>query len=267
MRARPRVLDDGARDAQDCIFVCVKAHAVPAIARSIAPLIGPDTRVAFIQNGIPWWYRIGGDREPDSLGRDGGIATLLPLDRVIGGVAYVNVQNRGAGIAHHVGDDTYVLGQADGRATTALEAIASAMRGGGIEVRLTERIRQEIWVKLWGSLAFNPISALTGATMDRIISDETTRPLVMAMMSEARAIAARAGIEFQISIEQRLEAAARAGAFKTSMLQDLEAGRKLELDAILGAVAAAGRHMRLATPAIDAVLGLLTQKAAVLGLL
>lgn len=266
LRARPHVIDGSRSSVQDCILVCVKAYAVPEIATSIEPLIGPDTRVAFIQNGIPWWYRIGEAGGANPLDPGGRLAALVPLDRVIGGVAYVNVQNRGPGSAHHVSDDTYALGQPDGRMTAMLEDLAAVMRSGGISVRLTERIQQEIWLKLWGSLAFNPISALTRATMDRIIEDVTTRPIAMAMMSEARAIAERAGIGFELSIEQRLEAAARAGAFKTSMLQDLEAGRKLEIDAILGAIAAAARQVNVETPIIDTVLGLLTQKATVLGL-
>ena len=267
LRAHPQVIEGaGSENIHDCIFVCVKAYAVPDVVSSIAPLIGPATRVAFIQNGIPWWYRIDNASGPNLLDPGARLATTVALDRVIGGVAYVNVRNIGPGRAHHVSDDTYVLGQPDGRITAPLEQIASVMRAGAIDVRLTERIQQEIWLKLWGSLAFNPISALTRATMDRIISDETTRPVVVAMMSEARAIAEKAGITFDLSVEQRLEAAARAGAFKTSMLQDLEAGRQMEIDAILGAVAAVARQLRIETPTIDTVLGLLTQKAVILGL-
>ena len=267
LRAHPHVIDDAAStDHHDFILVCVKAYAVPDVASSIAPLIGPATRVAFIQNGIPWWYRIGTANGPNLLDPGGRLAALITLDRVIGGVAFVNVRNLGPGRAHHVSDDTYALGQPDGRITAPLEQIASVMRVGAIDVRLTERIQQEIWLKLWGSLAFNPISALTRATMDRIIGDQTTRPIVMAMMAEARAIAEKAGIVFEMSVEQRLEAAARAGAFKTSMLQDLEAGRQMEIDAILGAVAAAARQLNIEAPIINTVLGLLTQKATVLGL-
>lgn len=267
LRAHPQVIEGaGSENIHDCIFVCVKAYAVPDVVSSIAPLIGPATRVAFIQNGIPWWYRIDNASGPNLLDPGARLATTVALDRVIGGVAYVNVRNIGPGRAHHVSDDTYALGQPDGRITAPLEQIASVMRAGAIDVRLTERIQQEIWLKLWGSLAFNPISALTRATMDRIISDETTRPVVVAMMSEARAIAEKAGITFDLSVEQRLEAAARAGAFKTSMLQDLEAGRQMEIDAILGAVAAVARQLRIETPTIDTVLGLLTQKAVSLGL-
>lgn len=267
LRAHPHVIDGAASASHhDCILVCVKAYAVPDVVSSVAPLIGPGTRVAFIQNGIPWWYKIGNAGARNLLDPDGQLAAMIGLDRVIGGVAYVNVRNLGPGKAHHVSDDTFALGQPDGRITAPLEHIASVLRAGAIDVRLTERIQQEIWLKLWGSLAFNPISALTRATMDRIIGNETTRPVVIAMMSEARAIAEKAGVTFDLSVEQRLEAAARAGAFKTSMLQDLEAGRQMEIDAILGAVAAAARQLKIDTPTIDTVLGLLTQKAVSLGL-
>src|SRR5262249_23998908 len=150
--------------------------------------------------------------------------------------------------------------------TDALERLAAAMTIGDLAPTLTGNIQQEIWLKLWGSLAFNPLGAITRAAMDRTIGDATTRPIVIAMMSEARAIAERAGITFPLTVEQRLEIASRAGAFKTSMLQDLEAGRPMEIDAILGAVAAAGRDMRIATPTIDVVLGLLRQTSDILGL-
>jgi 2-dehydropantoate 2-reductase len=215
--------------------------------------------VVFVQNGIPWWYAAAsaGDR----LDPGGRIAATVPMDRVVGCVAYANVRNLGPGRAEHVADDTFILGQPDGRIAPALEAVAAVLRAAGVEARLTEAIQREIWLKLWGNLAFNPISALTGATMDRIIAEDATRPIVIAMMQEARLVAERLGVTFETTIEQRLATASRAGAFKTSMLQDVEAGRPLEIDAILGAVADAARRTGIATPTIDVVLGLITQKA------
>ena len=261
LRASPTVVEEGTGDSQDVVIVCVKAFAVPDAMRAVVPLLAAETHVAFIQNGIPWWYRLDDADDVNVLDPDDAIASQIPLDRVIGGVAYVNVQNRGAAHAHHVSDDTFALGHPNGNPTPVLEQLASIMRAAGITVRMNERIQQEIWVKLWGSLAFNPISALTGATMDRIIGDATTRPIVMGMMEEARAVAEQSGIRFGISVDQRLEAAARAGAFKTSMLQDLEAGRRMEIDAILGAVVRAARSRAIKAPTLDLVLGLLSQKA------
>jgi 2-dehydropantoate 2-reductase len=266
LQASPTVVEEGTGDTQDVVIVCVKAFAVPDAMHAVVPLMAGETHVAFVQNGIPWWYRLDDAGYVNVLDPDDRIGSRVSLDRVIGGVAYVNVQNRGAGHAHHVSDDTFALGHPKGHPTPVLEQLASAMRAAGITVRMNERIQQEIWVKLWGSLAFNPISALTGATMDRIIGDATTRPVVMAMMEEARAVAERSGIRFGISIDQRLEAAARAGAFKTSMLQDLEAGRRMEIDAILGAVVRAARSRAIKAPTLGLVLALLSQKAETLGL-
>src|SRR4051812_9899524 len=146
LRARPQVIDDSPADPnpQDFILVCVKAYAVPEVVSSIAPLLGPATHVAFIQNGIPWWYRLGSASGPNLLDPGGRLAATLALERVIGGVAYVNVRNVGPGVAHHVADDSYVLGLPDGTITAPLEQLASVLRAGGLEIKLTERIRQEI---------------------------------------------------------------------------------------------------------------------------
>lgn len=266
LSARPTVVDSPEEaQPQDWVFVCVKAFAVAEVTASLGGLLGPRTSVVFVQNGLPWWFagaRSGAASRLDPLGR---AAATVPKDRIVGCVTYANVLNLGPGKARHVGDDTFVLGRPDGRVTDRLGGVVDLLQRGGIDAKASATIRREIWLKLWGSLAFNPISALTGATMDRIIADATTRPLVVAMMTEARAVAESLGVTFETTIEQRLEAAARAGAFKTSMLQDLEAGRRLELDAIIGAVADAAREAGLATPAIDAVLGLLAQKADILG--
>jgi 2-dehydropantoate 2-reductase len=263
---RPAVIETGDGAPQDWVFVCVKAYAVPEIAPALGALIGPETRVVFVQNGLPWWYEAGNAAGSERLDPGGRIAAVVARDRVVGCVTYSNVRNFGPGKAHHVGDDTFILGQPDGIVGPTLERIVAVLREGGIEAKPTGDIRREIWLKLWGSLAFNPISALTGATMDRIIGDAETRPLVMAMMTEARAVAERLGVDLGATVEQRLETAARAGAFKTSMLQDVEAGRRLEIDAILGAVADAARAVGVEAPTIGAVLGLSTQKADVLGL-
>lgn len=234
-------------EPQDWLIVCAKAYDVETVIRDASGLIGPDTRIVFVQNGIPWWYAAG-HRE------------LVSRDRVVACVTYANVRTLGTGHAQHVADDRFLLGQPQGAEAGDLGTLIAAMKRGRIDARHALTIEKEIWIKLWGNLAFNPISALTGATMDRIIAEPGTRPLVIAMMGEAQAIAGALGIDFGMSIAQRLEIASRAGAFKTSMLQDLEAGRRLEVDAIIGAVAGMGHAAGIATPAIDAVLGLLTQK-------
>lgn len=268
--ARPQVLEPPlAADHQDWLFICVKAYSVPEIVRSAKPLIGPDTHVVFAQNGLPWWQgarqgaRIGGGL--DRLDPGGHVAAAIDMDRVVGCVTYSNVANLGLGRAHHVSNDTFLLGRPDGNVTAPLERIGEALRHAGVDARLTPAILREVWLKLWGNLAFNPISALTGATMDRIIGDAATRPVVIGMMREAEQVAERLGVHFEMKIDKRLEAAASAGAFKTSMLQDLEAGRPLEVDAILGAVADVARRVEVKTPTIDVVLGLLTQKIETIG--
>jgi 2-dehydropantoate 2-reductase len=260
----PNVAEDAeGLGTPDIAFVCVKAYSIPALATVLADLSRATVPIVFVQNGIPWWYLSdqAGHGKPTLLDPGGKLSDSIEKSLVLGCVTYVNVQNVAPGQAKHVGDDTFILGRADGKTDQALESTIAAMIEAGIQARASEDLRRDIWVKLWGNLAFNPISALTGATMDKIIASPDTRPLVMAMMGEAQALAAKSGIEFPMSIEQRLEIAAQAGAFKTSMLQDVEAGRPMEIDAIIGAVSAYGRLMGVETPSIDIVLGLLRQKA------
>jgi 2-dehydropantoate 2-reductase len=262
-QVRPRVVEHPSQlDGCETTFVCLKAYSVAKVAPALASLCHDESRIVFVQNGLPWWYFAGAGGS-ELLDPGGRIAAAIPLRHVTGCVTYVNVRNAGPGRAEHVGDDTFVLGRPDGAIDKPLERLVAAMVEAGIAARATGALRREIWIKLWGNIAFNPISALTAATMDRVIAEATTRPIVIAMMEEARAVAAKGGIDFGMSIEQRLEIAARAGAFKTSMLQDVEAGRRLEIDAIIGAVAEHGRRVGIATPTIDVVLGLIRQKGQV----
>lgn len=264
--ARPEVLEPPvAEDRQDGLFICAKAYSVSDVVRSARPLIGPATLVVFVQNGLPWWHSAQLGSGLSRLDPGGHIAAAVDMERVVGCVTYSNVSNLGPGRARHVSNDTFILGRPDGSVTAPLERLSEVLRRTGIDVRLTPSIQREVWLKLWGNLAFNPISALTGATMDRIIADPATQPVVIAMMREAEQVADRLGVHFGIEIDERLKAAAAAGAFKTSMLQDLEAGRRLEVDAILAAVADVARHVEVATPTIDTVLGLLTQKIDSIG--
>ncbi|MGE0719371.1 MAG: 2-dehydropantoate 2-reductase [Alphaproteobacteria bacterium] len=264
---RPAVVEaPDALGAPDAAFVCVKAYSVPMLVPALAALSRAGTTIVFVQNGIPWWYLASAAGEGSALDPGGAIAAAVAPERVVGCVTYVNARNAGPGIIEHVGDDTFVLGRPNGAEDATLAGIVAAMADAGIAARASTELRRDIWLKLWGNLAFNPISALTGATMDKIIAEPDTRPLVMAMMREAQALVGADGIQFPLTIEQRLEIGAKAGAFKTSMLQDLEAGRPLEIDAIIGAVSEYGRRLGVATPAIDTVLGLIRQKARGLGL-
>ena len=257
-----------ALDDQDYILVCVKAFAVTEATASLVEKLHNGSRIVFIQNGIPWWFTADkrDDRVTELLDPGRRLADHLPLSQVVGCVTYANVRSVAAGVAQHVSDDTFILGEPGGDVTPPLERLLGLFVEAGMDARTTEQIREEIWLKLWGSVAFNPISALTGMTMDEIINDPMTRPIVMSLMEEARSVATKQGVIFRTSIEQRLETASKAGRFKTSMLQDLEAGRKLEIDSIIGAVSVAGRQLGIATPTVDVVLGLLRQKARGLGL-
>lgn len=266
---RPTVVEAGeAIGTQDYVLVCVKAFAVADAASAFAGRLRPDSRIVFIQNGIPWWFSAErpDDHSAELLDPGRRLADAFPLCQVTGCVTYANVRNVAHGIAQHISDDTFILGEPGGPVTPLLNQLIGLFNDAGIDARATDRIREEVWLKLWGSIAFNPISALTGMTMDEIIADPATRPIVISMMEEARLVSAKQGVTLQTSIEKRLETAAKAGSFKTSMLQDLEAGRRLEIDAIIGAVAAAGRQLHVPTPTIDVVLGLLRQKARGLGL-
>lgn len=262
---RPRIADTAFPDEageQDAVFVTVKGYSVPDLAPFLAVLSGAET--IFIQNGLPWWYLAGcGD---DTLDPGGRLAAAVPASRIVGCVTYANVRNTGPGTAQHMGDDNFVLGRVDGRSDPALEEIARAMTSAGLSARISRSVARDIWIKLWGSVAFNPISALTGATLDLIAQSEETGPTVRRIMREVEAVATAMGIEFGISVDERLAQAAKAGAFRTSMLQDLDAGRRMEIDAIIGSVGALARRNGVAVPAIDTLLALIRQKARVSGL-
>lgn len=265
--AFPRVFSSGdAAEPQDWIFICAKAFAVPEIVASLGGLWGPSTNVIFVQNGVPSWYAQGRWNSNARLDPDGVVMSNVAQSQAVGCVAYANVLNEGAGVARHIEGDTFVIGRPGGSDNNSLKRLAEVMQEASIAAKISDNIEQEMWAKLWGSVAFNPISALTGATLDRIILEPSTRPLVVAMMRETQEIARLLGTEFSITVEQRLEAGARAGAFKTSMLQDIEAKRPLEIDAIIGAVSDAGHALGVPCTSIDAVLALLTQRADTLGL-
>ncbi|MBI1395014.1 MAG: 2-dehydropantoate 2-reductase [Betaproteobacteria bacterium] len=243
---------------QDAVLLTVKAHQVAALAPSLASLCHEDTVIVTMQNGIPWWYFHGlpgefAGRSVASADPDGTIAAHIDPARVIGSVVYPAAELVAPGVVQIVEGNRFSLGELDGRTTPRIEALAGALTRAGFKAPVSSDIRSEIWLKLWGNLSFNPISALTHATLEDICRFPASRSLAAAMMTEARAIGEKLGARFRISLEKRIEGAERVGAHKTSMLQDVEHGRALELDALVGAVAELGRVTGTPTPAIDAV--------------
>jgi 2-dehydropantoate 2-reductase len=256
---------------QDYVIIALKASAVPGVVEAMQPLLGPSTAVVMAVNGLPWWYFYG----LDGPWRDRRLASLDPEDkqwagigpeRAIGCVVYPAAEVVAPGVVRHISGDRFSLGEPDGSRSARVEAFSRAMIRAGFKAPVKTDIRTEIWVKLWGSVAVNPISALTGGTLRQICTDVTTRALVRRIMDEAEAVAAKFGITMPIDIERRIDGAAAIGDHKTSMLQDFERHRPIELDAIVGAVAELGRMVELPTPAIDCVFALTRQRAMLLGL-
>lgn len=243
---------------QDVVIVTLKATSVPAIAPSLRSLYDDKTLVVTAQNGIPWWYfrKLGGeheDRRIESVDPGGIVEANLEVDRVIGAVVYPAAELARPGVVRHLEGDRFTLGELDGDKSARVRALSDVLVRAGLKAPISSRIRWEMWIKLWGNLAFNPISALTRATLENICRDPLTRALATTMMLEAQAIAQRLGIIFGLKLEQRIAGAERVGAHKTSMLQDIEAGRPTEVDAIVGAVAELGRIVGVPTPTIDAI--------------
>lgn len=243
---------------QDVVILALKAQSVPAVAAQLPLLYGPETMVVTAQNGIPWWYFRKLDTPyPDyriqSVDPEGTVEAHIPIDRVIGCVVYPAAELAAPGIVQHVEGDRFSLGELDGSKSDRLQALSQSFRQAGLKAPIRNQIRNELWIKLWGNLAFNPISALTRATLDRICQYPPSRELARQMMTEAQTLGERLGVEFAIPLEQRIDGAEKVGAHKTSMLQDIEAGRPTEVDAIVGAVAELGRLVGVPTPHIDAV--------------
>ena len=257
--ARPRCVEDPAEAGpQDYLFLTMKAHQLTAVVDRIPPLLGPQTAVVTAQNGIPWWYfhRLEGPwegRRLESVDPGGLLWEAIAPERVIGCVVYPAAEIAAPGVIRHIDGDRFSLGEPDGSKSERAAGLARALIAAGLRAPVRSRIRNELWVKLWGNVAFNPISALTRATLDVICAEPGTRALAREVMIEARRVAAALGEHFRIDVDQRIEGAATVGAHKTSMLQDVERGRTTEIDAIAGAVAELGRVTGVATPSIDAL--------------
>ena len=251
---------------QDVVIVTVKAHGVAQIAEAMQPLFGPDTSVVTAMNGIPWWYfhKLGGPHEGrriQCLDPDGRLETLIPAGRVIGCVVYPAAEVVAPGIIQHGYGNRFMLGEPDGAKSARATRLSEAMGKAGFKAPVRPRIRDDIWVKLWGNLSFNPVSALTHATLDVIAGDPGTRAVIRRMMVEAQEVGEALGVKFGVDVDTRIGWAADVGAHKTSMLQDLELGRPMEIDALVTAVAEMGDLAGIDTPTIDMILALVIQRA------
>ena len=243
---------------QDLVIIAVKAYQIPSIAPAMRALFGPETMVLTIQNGIPWWYfhKHGGEfdgRRIEAVDPNGEIDANIEPERIIGCVVYPAAEVVAPGVIKHVEGNRFPLGELDGSHSERVEAISQTFIKAGFKSFVLEDIRAEIWLKAWGNLSFNPISALTQATLIDICQFTPTRELAARMMEEAQAIANKLGIQFRHTIEKRIAGAESVGKHKTSMLQDVEAGRALEIEALVGAVVELGRLTQTPTPHIDAI--------------
>ena len=246
---------------QDYVIVTLKAHSVPPIVDKMQPLIGDNTTIVSGVNGVPWWYfhKIGTELEGTRLASvDPGDAQWNGFgpDRVLGCVVYPAAEVSEPGTIKHIEGNRFSLGEPDGSKSDRAQALSKALMAAGLKAPVRPRLRDEIWVKLWGNLSFNPISALTHATLDVLCTDPGTRAVAKGMMVEAQTIAEKLGVKFPIDVERRIDGGAAVGAHRTSMLQDLDAGRPMEIDALVGSVQELGRVTNTPTPTIDTVLAL-----------
>jgi 2-dehydropantoate 2-reductase len=268
---RPTCTDNPAElGPQDYVIVTLKAHSVPGVVPAMQPLLGPDTAIVTGVNGVPWWYfhQLPGDWEDQRVHAvDPGNAQWEGLgpERAIGCVVYPACEISAPGVIDHIEGNKFTLGEPSGEKTDRVQALSQALISAGFKAPVRPRIRDEIWVKLWGNLCFNPISALTHATLDVIATEDGTRTLARAMMLEAQEIGEKLGVRFPIDVDKRIAGAAAVGQHKTSMLQDLELGRPMEIDALVTAVQELGRLVDVATPTINTVLTLVQQRARLAG--
>ncbi|MBS0319694.1 MAG: 2-dehydropantoate 2-reductase [Proteobacteria bacterium] len=272
MQAPAEIYDDPVRaGVVDVVIVAVKGPALPSVARTIAPLLGPGTTIVSAMNGVPWWFpaslpRLAAQPTLAAVDPDGALLAAMPLARVIGCVVHLAASTSEPGVVRHALGQRFIVGEPDGRATPRLAALVDALRAADLDVDVAPAIQQAIWYKLWGNMTMNPVSALTGATMDRILDDPLVNRYCLAVMAEAAAIGEAIGCPVRETGEARNAITRKLGAVKTSMLQDTEAGRPLEIDALLAAPREIGARVGVPTPNLDALLGLIRLKAQSLGL-
>ena len=255
---------------QDYVIITLKAHSVPGVIDAMQPLLGPDTAVVFAVNGVPWWYfhKLGGDLDGhrvDTVDPGGKIWDGIGPERALGGVVYPAAEVPEPGVIKHLAGDRFSIGEPDGEKSERAQELSNLLKAAGLRAPVRPRIRDEIWVKLWGNCSLNPISALTGATVEEMCTAPDVRATVKSIMLEAQTVGEALGVKFAIDVEKRIAGAEAVGAHKTSMLQDLERGRPMEIDALVAAVAELGRLTNVETPTLDTVLGLVRQRARVAG--
>jgi 2-dehydropantoate 2-reductase len=255
---------------QDLIVLALKAHQVEAVANDLPKLFGPDTMVVTMQNGIPYWYfqKHGGQFEGSqvkTVDPTGIITQKIPAERVIGCVVYPASELIAPGVIKHIEGDRFPVGELDGSTSERVTKVSECFTNAGFKAPVLDNIRAEIWLKLWGNLTFNPISALSHSTLVDICQFPLTRELAANMMTEAQTIANKLGITFRVPLEKRIAGAEKVGKHKTSMLQDVEAGRDPEIDALVGSVIELGRMTETPTPHIDTVYALVKLLAKTMG--
>jgi len=251
---------------QDVVIVTLKAHSVPAAVDQIGLLCHEQTAIVTAVNGVPWWYfyRLGGEfegRELATVDPGGRQWRELGPERAVGCVVYPACEVPEPGVIEHIDGERFTLGEPSGEKTERIAQISAALRAAGLKAPVKTRIRDEIWIKLWGNVAFNPLSALTGATLEALCADEDTRRIARLIMLEAQQIGEALGARFAVDVDRRIAGAAAVGAHKTSMLQDLERGRAMEIDAVVGAVRELGTLTGVPTPNLDVVLALVQARA------
>jgi 2-dehydropantoate 2-reductase len=262
LQAPVAMASDDPRDlgAQDLVVLALKAQALPGLAPSLAPLLAADTIVMPAMNGVPWWFGAGvaalGTQPLESVDPGGGIAAAVPFKSVVGCVVHASAATTEPGVTTLRMGRGLIVGEPAGGDSARVARLGETLKRAGFEVTCSPRIRYDIWYKLWGNMTMNPVSALTGATTDRLLDDELVRTFCARAMQEAAAVGARIGCDVRESADDRQAVTRKLGVFKTSMLQDVEASRTLELDALVGAVREIGQRVGVATPMIDALFGL-----------
>lgn len=263
----PRCVESGQEAGrQDYVLVTLKAHSLPGAAPQVAELMDADTTLVTAVNGVPYWYFYGQDgphrdRRVESVDPGGKLWDVLPPRQVLGAIVYPAAEVIAPGIIEHTYGDRFTLGEPDGSRSSRADALSQLMISAGLKAPVRPRIRDEMWVKLWGNMAFNPLSALTASTLGRLAGEPDLRAVARKMMLEGQAVAEALGVRFAIDVEKRMDGAAEVGDHKTSMLQDLERGRPMEIDALLGAVIELGGLVGIAMPTCEIILALVRERA------
>lgn len=242
--------------AADVVFVTLKAHSLPAIAPRLGEAVRKDATILFAQNGVPWWFF---PRRLESVDPGGVIAASIPAGQVAGCIVYVASSLREPGVVEHLEGNRFSLGEPDGSRSERLRAVSATLSHAGLKAPVQTRLRQEIWLKLIGNATLNPVSALTRATLAEMVADQGCRDLLRTLMREVEAVGRALGIEPDVGVERRLEGAGAVGEHRTSMLQDVEAGRPLEVEALVGSVVELGQQHGVAVPNLEVVLTLTRQ--------